>query len=92
MSGETNSADTSKESSSKVESRKSSTEWEDVSWDSVKWNLLIGRLEDIALLDLVLGQNPSDLCNLGENNTVPCLRYEKPNISLHRILQKGKGE
>lgn len=91
ISEETNSADTSKESNSKAESRKSSTEWEDVSWDSVKWNLLIGRLEDIALLDLVLGQNPAALCNLAENNTVPCLNYEKPSISLYRILLKGKG-
>ncbi|KAK3909218.1 Rab3 GTPase-activating protein non-catalytic subunit [Frankliniella fusca] len=90
---------TSKESSSvtscedniKVESRKSSAEWEDVSWDSVKWNLLIGRLEEIALLDQVLSQNPTDFCDQSTKNQLPCLPYVKPSISLLTILEKGKG-
>lgn len=74
-----------------AEARKSSAEWEDVSWDSVKWNLLIGRLEDIALLDQVLSQNPADLCDLSMKNHLPCLPYVKPTISLSTVLEKGKG-
>ena len=80
------------ESSVKEVPRKSSSEWENVSWDSAKWNLLIGRLEDVALLDLILGQNPSELCNGSEKTEFPCLQYEKPNISFSSLLQKGKGK
>lgn len=72
-------------------SRKSSSDWENVSWDCVRWNLLIGRLEDVALLDLILGQNPAEFCDGSEKPLLPCLRYEKPNISFGSLLQKGKG-
>lgn len=75
----------------RTESQQCSNEWEDVSWDSVKWNLLIGRLEDIALLNQILSQNPADLCEPSSKSTLPCLRYTKPSLSLSNILQKGKG-
>lgn len=77
--------------SMRVESQQCSNEWEDVSWDSVKWNLLIGRLEDIALLNQILSQNPADLCDPSTKSTLPCLRYTKPSLSLSKVLQKGKG-
>lgn len=36
------------------ETRSSATEWENVSRDTCQWSLLIGQLEDVALLDTVL--------------------------------------
>lgn len=88
---ETQGPSTGGESSDKIESSKGSLDWEYLSSDSVKWNLLIGRLEDIALLDQILSQNPANLCDLPSETALPCLNYQKPLVSLSTVLQKGKG-
>jgi hypothetical protein len=36
------------------ETHSSTSEWENVSRDTCQWSLLIGQLEDVALLDTVL--------------------------------------
>jgi hypothetical protein len=36
------------------ETHSSASEWENVSRDTCQWSLLIGQLEDVALLDTVL--------------------------------------
>jgi hypothetical protein len=36
------------------ETHSSTSEWENVSRDTCQWSLLIGQLEDVALLDAVL--------------------------------------
>jgi hypothetical protein len=36
------------------ETHSSASDWENVSRDTCQWSLLIGQLEDVALLDIVL--------------------------------------
>ncbi|XP_047119989.1 rab3 GTPase-activating protein non-catalytic subunit [Schistocerca piceifrons] len=78
------------------EMRSSASEWENVSRDICQWSLLIGQLEDVALLDAVLRQKPlvneglaAAMRNPGKGLLV--LPFTKPIISLNYVLEKGKG-
>ncbi|CAH1154252.1 unnamed protein product [Phaedon cochleariae] len=69
----------------------SSTSLEDdsleiLSQENVQWSLLIGKLEDISLLNIVLSKKP-----VVEDCPLPLLEHEKFSISLKYVLQKGKG-
>lgn len=54
--------------------------------ESVAWDLLIGRLEDVSLLNIVLLNKP-----IAKYSTLPKLKHEQRDISLHYILERGKG-
>ncbi|PNF37324.1 hypothetical protein B7P43_G00463 [Cryptotermes secundus] len=77
------------------ETHSSTSEWENVSHDTCQWSLLIGQLEDVALLDSVLRQKPTPV----EGGAVPvsgrpqlfCCPYSRPAVSLSYLLNKGKG-
>lgn len=59
--------------------------WENLSQETCEWTLLIGKLEDVSLLNILLANEP--ICN----GTLPKLRHEKESVSLKYILEKGKG-
>lgn len=60
-------------------------QWETVSQEKCEWTLLISKLDDVAVLGAILSVPKF------ENNALPILNYEKPNISLKEILKGGKG-
>lgn len=60
--------------------------WEKLSQENCDWTLLIGKLEDISLLNIILSNKP-----LAENITLPKLHYERSIISLKYVLHKGRG-
>lgn len=69
----------------------SGTSLEDVnievlSQENVQWSLLIGKLEDVSLLNIILSNRP-----VTNNSTLPKLSHERVDVSLKYILQKGKG-
>ncbi|XP_063235843.1 rab3 GTPase-activating protein non-catalytic subunit isoform X2 [Bacillus rossius redtenbacheri] len=71
--------------------QKAAGEWENMSQDVCQWMLLIGQLEDVALLDAFLRQRPHVT---GEKKTrikTFWLTYEKLAVSLSNILKNGKG-
>lgn len=59
--------------------------WENLSQENCEWTLLIGKLEDVSLLNIILANDP--VCN----GDLPKLRYEKESVSLKYILEKGRG-
>lgn len=61
--------------------------WEEVSQEAAQWSLLIGKLDDVAVLSSILTQKPSPI----EGNERPSLPYTVPEISLSLILNSGKG-
>lgn len=60
--------------------------WEKLSQENIQWNLLIGKLEDVSLLNIIL-TNKLD----GIREEMPKLIHEKIDISLKYVLQSGKG-
>lgn len=65
--------------------------WEQVSQEAAQWSLLIGKLDDIAILSAVLscskfGTTPA---NTAANLTI--LPYSKPDVSLKAIVNGGRG-
>ncbi|KAK7862418.1 hypothetical protein R5R35_008896 [Gryllus longicercus] len=80
------------------ETHSSVSEWENVSRDTCQWTLLIGQLEDLALLDTVLKQKPWPggeeppvvLATTGRPHMCH-LPYKRLSISLSDILKNGKG-
>lgn len=61
--------------------------WERVSADNCKWSLLIGKLEDISLLNIVLNMK-----NIAYDQPILTkLNYEGIDISLKFVLMGGKG-
>ncbi|KAJ8913603.1 hypothetical protein NQ315_013425 [Exocentrus adspersus] len=68
----------------------SSTSLEDnievLSRESIQWSLLIGKLEDISLLNIILTSKP-----IVKDCLLPKLQHEKTDVSLKYILSKGKG-
>ncbi|EDW64165.1 rab3 GTPase-activating protein non-catalytic subunit [Drosophila virilis] len=60
--------------------------WESISHDEAQWGLLIGKLEDVAVLGAILGQPKICREPIG-----PELLYEQPDCSLKNILSSGKG-
>lgn len=63
--------------------------WEKLSQENCEWMLLIGKLEDVSLLNIILSTKPcitdSECC------TLPKLKYNPVDVSLKYILEKGKG-
>ncbi|XP_015586731.1 rab3 GTPase-activating protein non-catalytic subunit isoform X2 [Cephus cinctus] len=69
------------------ETYSSTSEWENVSKDTCQFTLLIGNLEDIAILNAVVSHPPPS-----DNTTVFfSIPFEKIDISLGTVLSKGKG-
>ncbi|XP_022917832.2 rab3 GTPase-activating protein non-catalytic subunit [Onthophagus taurus] len=60
--------------------------WEDLSKEACEWILLIGKLEDVSLLNIILSNEKNK--SVGD---VPILKHEKEVISLKYVLQRGKG-
>ncbi|KAJ8942197.1 hypothetical protein NQ318_021084 [Aromia moschata] len=54
--------------------------------ENVQWSLLMGKLEDISLLNIILSSKP-----IVKDCSLPKLEHEKNNISLKYILTRGKG-
>ncbi|KOC68340.1 Rab3 GTPase-activating protein non-catalytic subunit [Habropoda laboriosa] len=63
------------------------SEWENVNKDNYQFTLLIGSLEDIAILDAIVSQQPPS------DSTMQffALPFVKFDISLGSVLSKGKG-
>lgn len=61
--------------------------WEEVSQEAAQWSLLIGKLDDVAVLSSILTQKPSPI----DGSERPSLPYAVPEISLSTILNGGKG-
>lgn len=59
--------------------------WENVSKDNAQWGLLIGKLDDIAMLSILLSEKP-EICD-----GLPNLPIELPEINLKFVYTKGKG-
>ncbi|KRT79269.1 hypothetical protein AMK59_8750 [Oryctes borbonicus] len=59
--------------------------WENLSQENCEWTLLIGKLEDVSLLNIILANDP--ICS----SSLPKLKHEKESVSLRSILDKGKG-
>ncbi|XP_028137857.2 rab3 GTPase-activating protein non-catalytic subunit [Diabrotica virgifera virgifera] len=57
-----------------------------LSQENVAWSLLIGKLEDISLLNIIMSTKPPAV-----ENSLPKLKPEEVHISLKYVLQKGKG-
>lgn len=60
--------------------------WEKLSQDNCEWSILIGKLEDISLLNIILSSKPSI-----NNPPLPKIMYDLEDISLRLIIEKGKG-
>ncbi|PSN52085.1 Rab3 GTPase-activating protein non-catalytic subunit [Blattella germanica] len=77
------------------EMHSSASEWENVSRDTCQWSLIIGQLEDVALLDTVLRQKPEpsekDGGQMSLKPQIYCCPYGRPSVSLSYVLSKGKG-
>ncbi|KAJ6631749.1 Rab3 GTPase-activating protein regulatory subunit [Pseudolycoriella hygida] len=76
----------------KRENSNDSTEeevWEQVSHESAQWSLLIGKLEDIAVLSAILSCPKH--CENAKEPTLPILEYDQPDVSLKAIVSGGKG-
>ncbi|RZC00552.1 rab3 GTPase-activating protein non-catalytic subunit, partial [Asbolus verrucosus] len=57
-----------------------------LSQESIEWTLLIGKLEDVSLLNIILSNKPT-----AKYANLPKLKHEHIDISLKYILEKGKG-
>ncbi|XP_055641672.1 rab3 GTPase-activating protein non-catalytic subunit [Toxorhynchites rutilus septentrionalis] len=61
-------------------------QFEEVSQEACQWTLLIGKLDDVAVLGTVLSK--SIKC---AHAIYPCLNYQKPDVSLMEIFKGGQG-
>lgn len=59
--------------------------WEKLTQEKCHWDLLIGKLEDVSLLNIILSNK------VVSDSKLPVLRQELSNISLKFILSRGKG-
>lgn len=73
-------------SSTSLEDDTSTDLWEKLSQENCRWTLLIGKLEDVSLLNIILSNKP--IC---DSCVLPTLFYDRVDISLKYILRKGKG-
>lgn len=60
--------------------------WEKLSQENCHWTLLIGKLEDISLLNIILKNKPQP-----SGSNLPLLNHDKVDISLRYILRRGRG-
>ncbi|XP_055614598.1 rab3 GTPase-activating protein non-catalytic subunit [Uranotaenia lowii] len=61
-------------------------QFEEVSQEACQWTLLIGKLDDVAVLGTILAD-----CLKCSQVKYPCLKYQKPDVSLKEILRGGQG-
>ncbi|XP_056636903.1 rab3 GTPase-activating protein non-catalytic subunit [Diorhabda sublineata] len=54
--------------------------------ENVEWSLLISKLEDVSLLNIILSIKP-----VAKDCPLPKLTHKDPVVSLNYVLQKGKG-
>lgn len=60
--------------------------WEKLTQENCQWALLIGKLEDVCLLNIILEHRiPTS------DNPLPKLHHDKTDISLNYILDGGRG-
>lgn len=57
-----------------------------LSQENVEWSILIGKLEDVSLLNIMLANKP-----VLKNSLLPKLHHDKVEISLKHVLQQGRG-
>ncbi|XP_011502639.1 PREDICTED: rab3 GTPase-activating protein non-catalytic subunit [Ceratosolen solmsi marchali] len=62
-------------------------DWESVSKDTCQFSLLIGNLEDVAILNAIVCNSPT----LDETTPFYTLPYKITTVSLELVLSKGKG-
>lgn len=60
--------------------------FEELSQEACEWSLLIGKLDDIAVLGAILS-----VAQKVADPVLPTLKYEKPEISLKCVVKGGKG-
>ncbi|KAK5645471.1 hypothetical protein RI129_006771 [Pyrocoelia pectoralis] len=60
--------------------------WEKMSQENCDWMILIGKLEDVSLLNIILQCKPS----VSEAD-LPKLKHNPVDVSLQYVLQKGRG-
>lgn len=74
----------------RIEKNDTNTELEEnmevLSQESIEWTVLIGKLEDISLLNIILLKQPS-----AKHSPLPKLKHDKIEISLKYVLEKGRG-
>jgi Rab3 GTPase-activating protein regulatory subunit C-terminus len=63
-------------------------DWEELSMDSAQWNVLLRQLEDLSMLDFVLQQRIKVKLNALPHS----LKWKSMPISLHLLLEKGRGK
>ncbi|XP_018329568.1 rab3 GTPase-activating protein regulatory subunit [Agrilus planipennis] len=63
--------------------------WEKLSQENCEWMLLIGKLEDISLLNIILSNRP--VMQHRKFYILPKLKQKDIQVSLKMILEKGKG-
>ncbi|KAJ8932772.1 hypothetical protein NQ314_014475 [Rhamnusium bicolor] len=57
-----------------------------LSQENIQWSLLIGKLEDVSLLNIILSNKP-----VVSDCPLPKLHHDKIDVSLKYVLMKGKG-
>lgn len=57
-----------------------------LSQENVQWSLLIGKLEDVSLLNIVLSTKPAV-----KDCPMPKLKLHNVNISLKYVMERGRG-
>ncbi|XP_021929910.1 rab3 GTPase-activating protein regulatory subunit-like [Zootermopsis nevadensis] len=76
------------------EARSSASEWENMSCNTCHWSLLIGHLEDVALLDTVLRRKPTPRkkggMQISPKPELFCCPYRRPAVSVSYVLNRGK--
>uniref|UniRef100_A0A8D8G6J4 Rab3 GTPase-activating protein regulatory subunit n=1 Tax=Culex pipiens TaxID=7175 RepID=A0A8D8G6J4_CULPI len=61
-------------------------QFEEVSQEACQWTLLIGKLDDVAVLGTILAEGLK--CT---DVKYPSIKYQKPDVSLKEILKGGQG-
>lgn len=60
--------------------------WEKLTQENCQWTLLIGKLEDVSLLNIILTNKA-----VNYEKALPKLKHDLDSVSLKYILQKGRG-
>lgn len=60
--------------------------WEKLTQENCEWSVLIGKLEDVSLLNIVLSNKASV-----KDPLLPKLKHELEDLSLRSVLKQGRG-
>ncbi|KAF5303848.1 hypothetical protein FQR65_LT08105 [Abscondita terminalis] len=60
--------------------------WEKMSQENCDWMILIGKLEDVSLLNIILSNRCAHI-----DSSLPRLKHTPVDVSLKHVLEKGKG-